>query len=77
MEHTGPRCVSPVLARHVRGRADAPTSPSLGRFLREYTADDILFGNIFDRPFKLPWGFSAALKFMKYVPPGVPLLSHS
>ena len=46
-----------------------------GRFLETMCADDILFGNIFDRPFKLPWGFSAALKFMKYVPPVVPLLS--
>lgn len=26
-----------------------------------------MFGNVFDRPLKLPWGFSAALKFMKYV----------
>lgn len=26
-----------------------------------------MFGNIFERPLKLPWGFSAALKFMKYV----------
>ncbi len=38
-----------------------------GRFLREYSADDLLFGNVFERPFKLPWGFGAALKFMQYV----------
>ena len=25
-----------------------------------------MFGNVFERPLKLPWGFSAALKFMKY-----------
>ncbi len=38
-----------------------------GRFLQTHCADDILFGNVFDRPLKLPWGFGAALKFMKYV----------
>ena len=38
-----------------------------GRFLDIHCADDILFGNVFDRPLKLPWGFGAVLKFMKYV----------
>jgi hypothetical protein len=36
-----------------------------GRFLRPICADDVLFGNTFDRPLKLPWGSSAALKFMQ------------
>ncbi|KAI8972866.1 DUF1769-domain-containing protein [Trametes punicea] len=40
-----------------------------GRFLREYSADDLLFGNVFERPFKLPWGFGAALKFMHFIDP--------
>ncbi|TFK92352.1 DUF1769-domain-containing protein [Polyporus arcularius HHB13444] len=40
-----------------------------GRFLKEYTADDLLFGNIFDRPLKLPWVFSVAVKFMNFVDP--------
>lgn len=40
-----------------------------GRFLQTHSADDIIFGNIFDRPLKLPWGFGAALRFMKYVDP--------
>lgn len=44
-----------------------------GRFLREYDADDVLFGNIFDRPLKLPYGTSfvltPVLKFMNYVDP--------
>ncbi|KZV65332.1 DUF1769-domain-containing protein [Peniophora sp. CONT] len=40
-----------------------------GRFLQEICADDILFGNTFDRPLQLPWGSSAALKFMKYRDP--------
>ena len=26
-----------------------------------------MFGNVFERPLKLPWGFGAALKFMKCV----------
>jgi len=40
-----------------------------GRFLRPYKADDILFGNTFDRPLHLPWGSSAALKFMHFIDP--------
>uniref|UniRef100_A0A8H7XQS9 Domain of unknown function at the cortex 1 domain-containing protein n=1 Tax=Psilocybe cubensis TaxID=181762 RepID=A0A8H7XQS9_PSICU len=40
-----------------------------GRFLVLYSADDILFGNTFDRPLKLPWGTSAVLKFMHYIDP--------
>ncbi|KAF9467742.1 hypothetical protein BDZ94DRAFT_900704 [Collybia nuda] len=40
-----------------------------GRFLKSYSADDILFGNTFDRPLKLPWGSGAALKFMNYMDP--------
>lgn len=44
-----------------------------GRFLREYEANDVLFGNIFDRPLKLPYGTSfvltPVLKFMNYVDP--------
>ena len=36
-----------------------------GRFLRPISADDVLFGNTFDRPLKLPWGSGAALKFMQ------------
>jgi len=38
-----------------------------GRFLRPHSADDILFGNTFARPLKLPWGFGTAVKFMQYV----------
>ncbi|KAF5357095.1 hypothetical protein D9756_006564 [Leucocoprinus leucothites] len=40
-----------------------------GRFLIPYSADDILFGNTFDRPLKLPWGTGAVLKFMNYIDP--------
>ncbi|TDL25157.1 DUF1769-domain-containing protein [Rickenella mellea] len=44
-----------------------------GRFLQYHSADDILFGNTFDRPLKLPWGAGAALKFMHFIDP---TLSH-
>ncbi|KAJ7076883.1 hypothetical protein B0H15DRAFT_790166 [Mycena belliarum] len=44
-----------------------------GRFLSPRSSNDILFGNIFERPLKLPWGTGAALKFMKYIDP---TLSH-
>lgn len=40
-----------------------------GRFLKRYSAHDILFGNTFDRPLHLPWGSGAALKFMNYIDP--------
>ena len=38
-----------------------------GRFLETFNADDILFGNTFDRPLNLPWGSGAVFKFMQYV----------
>jgi len=44
-----------------------------GRFLSPRSANDVLFGNIFERPLKLPWGTGAALKFMKFIDP---TLSH-
>ena len=76
MEYTGSRYVRPfgesvVSSARVGEKRIYTYQLSLfttGRFLREYSADDLLFGNVFDRPFKLPWGFSAALKFMQYVP---------
>jgi len=37
-----------------------------GRFLKEMTLDDVIFGNVFDRSIKLPYGSSVALKFMKH-----------
>ncbi|KAG8808876.1 hypothetical protein FRC17_003730 [Serendipita sp. 399] len=41
-----------------------------GRFLVDgLTMDDVLFGNTFDRPLRLPWGSGAALKFMSYIDP--------
>ncbi|PFH49904.1 hypothetical protein AMATHDRAFT_62184 [Amanita thiersii Skay4041] len=40
-----------------------------GRFLVSYCADDVLFGNTFDRPLTMPWGSGAALKFMQYIDP--------
>ncbi|KAF7973152.1 hypothetical protein HWV62_15929 [Athelia sp. TMB] len=55
------------------GRADRQgTTWSIqtqGRFLQELSADDVLFGNTFDRPLNLPWGFGPALKFMNYMDP--------
>ena len=40
-----------------------------GKFLDDPTADDVVFGNVFERPIKdsLPWGTSVAVKFMKWV----------
>ena len=40
---------------------------TVGRFLQSHSADDILFGNIFEKRLKLPWGSGAALKFMQCV----------
>ncbi|KAG8913639.1 hypothetical protein FRC00_001948, partial [Tulasnella sp. 408] len=34
-----------------------------GRFLEPISANDVMFGNTFDRPLKLPWGTAAALQF--------------
>ncbi|PCH35415.1 DUF1769-domain-containing protein [Wolfiporia cocos MD-104 SS10] len=55
---------------YFKKRSDATWSIQMqGRFLHRYSADDILFGNTFARPLKLPWGFSAALKFMSFIDP--------
>ncbi|KAJ9111561.1 hypothetical protein QFC20_002535 [Naganishia adeliensis] len=37
-----------------------------GRFLKPTSADDILFGNVFEKPIRnsLPWGTSIAMKFI-------------
>jgi len=40
-----------------------------GRFLKNFKADDIVFGNTFDRPLQLPWGSGAVLKFMSIIDP--------
>ncbi|KAG2142446.1 hypothetical protein DEU56DRAFT_794471 [Suillus clintonianus] len=40
-----------------------------GRFLQPTSADDVMFGNTFDKRLKLPWGSGVALKFMKYIDP--------
>ncbi|KAF8503903.1 DUF1769-domain-containing protein [Hysterangium stoloniferum] len=40
-----------------------------GRFLHHHSADNILFGNTFDRPLQLPWGSGVALKFMHFIDP--------
>ncbi|KAG1776294.1 hypothetical protein EV702DRAFT_1109510 [Suillus placidus] len=40
-----------------------------GRFLQPTSADDVMFGNTFDKRLKLPWGAGVALKFMKFVDP--------
>jgi hypothetical protein len=38
-----------------------------GKYLDDPTADDVVFGNVFERPIRdsLPWGTSVAVKFMK------------
>ncbi|KAF9508234.1 hypothetical protein BS47DRAFT_1320831 [Hydnum rufescens UP504] len=36
-----------------------------GRFLNEVSGDNVMFGNVFDRPLHLPYGSSAALGFVK------------
>jgi len=42
-----------------------------GRFLKPICADDVMFGNTFDRPLRLPWGSGAALAFMNLVDPNL------
>ncbi|KAH8556377.1 hypothetical protein BGW37DRAFT_448052 [Umbelopsis sp. PMI_123] len=44
-----------------------------GRFLIPATADDIVFGNAFDTPLRLPPGSSIALRFAKWFDPAIEL----
>ena len=64
MEHTGSRLVSDI-STYCSFPSDAYLPYFIGRFLQPHSADDILFGNVFERPLKLPWVFGAALRFMK------------
>lgn len=72
------------IAVYIKGFPNAPTSDyfeqegrknvtwsiqTQGRFLHTYSSNDVLFGNTFDKPLKLPWGSAAALKFMHFVDP--------
>jgi len=55
---------------HRQDRMDITWSIQVqGRFLQHHTADDILFGNIFEKPLNLPWGSGVVLKFMSFVDP--------
>jgi hypothetical protein len=40
-----------------------------GRFTQPVSADDVLFGNVFEKPIRdsLPWGTAIATKFMQSV----------
>jgi len=70
LREIGTKCCSHLLSSpfgFLTIYATAANCYSLGRFLVPHSADDILFGNTFDRPLKLPWGTSAVLKFMKFV----------
>lgn len=44
-----------------------------GRFLKEVSSDDVVFGNEFDKPIRdrLPYGTSLALQFVKVVDPNM------
>ncbi|GAA5881249.1 hypothetical protein JCM3774_002863 [Rhodotorula dairenensis] len=44
-----------------------------GTWKQQVTADEVLFGNVWQKPIKsyLPYGTSAALRFMKYVDPSM------
>ncbi|KAG8883015.1 hypothetical protein FRB97_007389 [Tulasnella sp. 331] len=44
-----------------------------GRFLKPVTANDVLFGNTFSQPPRMPWGTSVALQFASFIDP---TLSH-
>ncbi|KAF7973146.1 hypothetical protein HWV62_15917 [Athelia sp. TMB] len=42
-----------------------------GAFKQPVSADSVLFGNVFDRTYKLPKGSSAALKLMRFLDPNL------
>ncbi|XAO27376.1 hypothetical protein I312_106229 [Cryptococcus bacillisporus CA1280] len=46
-----------------------------GKFLEDLTADEVVFGNTFERSIKdsLPWGTSVATKFMYFIDPTLEL----
>lgn len=44
-----------------------------GRFLKDFSGDDVVFGNTFDKPIRdyLPYGTSAALKAVNWIDPSL------
>ncbi|ORZ03600.1 hypothetical protein BCR43DRAFT_560255 [Syncephalastrum racemosum] len=59
-------------SRYFDTRDDTFCVAVAGRFLTPHlTADDILFGNQFERPLKLPTGSSIAVRFAQWYDPGL------
>ncbi|KAI1319381.1 hypothetical protein EDD11_004247 [Mortierella claussenii] len=48
-----------------------------GRFKREWAGDQIVFGNQFEKPLRLPPFSSVALKFIQFIDPGLKADIHS
>ena len=42
-----------------------------GRFRKPWTGDDVMFGTFFEKPLRLPRGYSIALKFAKQIDPSM------
>ncbi|KAH8919853.1 DUF1769-domain-containing protein [Atractiella rhizophila] len=44
-----------------------------GRYLKDVSSDDVLFGNVFEKPIRtsLPYGTTAILKFVKFIDPAI------
>jgi hypothetical protein len=57
----------PVPLCQARNDSDGRALAYTEHFLRPISVNDVLFGDTFDRPLKLPWGSGATLKFMEYV----------
>jgi len=70
VDENGDRVPSKYFDREDRKKEGTTWSIQVqGRFLTTISANDVMFGNTFDRPLKLPWGTSAAMQFASYIDP--------
>ncbi|KWU43016.1 DUF1769-domain-containing protein, partial [Rhodotorula sp. JG-1b] len=76
-DYRGPRSEEGKFVRQPEqafmGEGDTWSISFQGRWKDEVNADDVLFGNVWQKPIKsyLPYGTSAALRFMRYIDPSM------
>ncbi|KAI9287010.1 hypothetical protein BC943DRAFT_379069 [Umbelopsis sp. AD052] len=72
-EYTGVNKAAAPSSKYFDEHADKFSIQIQGRFLTSATADDIVFGNAFDAPLRLPAGSSIAMNFAKWFDPAIEL----
>ncbi|KAK9767547.1 hypothetical protein K7432_002599 [Basidiobolus ranarum] len=62
---------------YFEGNKDQYSIQIQGRFKQQWNADEVVFGNTFDKKLNLPYGAGVALKVAKWIDPGLDADIHS